>query len=87
MFCAIEQYLVLYATQHATCHIPLGNATINCMIEIEKKFLLNEDQQRALLDGATELGQKLVRDSYFDTSTYSLTLRDFGFVNAMVCMN
>ncbi len=49
------------------------------MIEIEKKFLLTEEQQRALLEGATELGEKLVNDSYLDTKDYSLTKKDFWF--------
>lgn len=49
------------------------------MIEIEKKFLLTEQQQESLLVSAKQLGQKLVEDSYFDTDTFSLTMRDFWF--------
>jgi len=47
------------------------------MIEIEKKFLLTEEQQNKLLDGAKELGRKVVEDTYFDTDQYKLTLGDY----------
>lgn len=49
------------------------------MIEIEKKFLLTEQQQVDLLDGAQKLGLKLVEDSYLDTDTFSLTTNDLWF--------
>lgn len=49
------------------------------MIEIEKKFLLTGAQQIELLEGAKELGEKLVTDSYFDTDDHKLTLGDFWF--------
>lgn len=49
------------------------------MIEIEKKFLLTADEQRALLDGANAHGEKLVEDSYFDTDDYQLTSKNFWF--------
>ncbi len=49
------------------------------MIEIEKKFLLSEHQQNDLLEGARELGVKLVEDSYLDTETFSLTTNDLWF--------
>lgn len=49
------------------------------MIEIEKKFLLTSKQQHDLLDGATELSEKLVTDSYLDTSDYRLTMNDLWF--------
>lgn len=49
------------------------------MIEIEKKFLLTTEQQGALLEDATELGEKLVNDSYLDTKDYSLTKNDLWF--------
>lgn len=46
------------------------------MIEIEKKFILTEKQQNDLLDGAQELGLKLVEDYYLDTGAFSLTTND-----------
>ncbi len=49
------------------------------MIEIEKKFLLTDAQQQALLDGSRELGQKTVEDSYLDTDDYQLTTQDYWF--------
>lgn len=49
------------------------------MIEIEKKFLLTEEQQSDLLDGAQELGVKLVEDSYLDTDAFTLTTNDLWF--------
>jgi adenylate cyclase class IV len=49
------------------------------MIEIEKKFLLTGIQQQALLEGAHELGEKIVEDSYLDTDDYRLTGKDFWF--------
>jgi len=49
------------------------------MIEIEKKFLLTEQQQNDLLGGAQELGLKLVEDSYLDTDTFTLTTNDLWF--------
>lgn len=49
------------------------------MIEIEKKFLLTQEQQINLLDGAQKLGSKLVEDSYLDTDQYSLTTQDLWF--------
>lgn len=49
----------------------------NIMIEIEKKFLLTEEQQNKLLGGAKELGRKVVEDTYFDTDGYRLTLGDY----------
>lgn len=49
------------------------------MIEIEKKFLLTDTEQQALLLGAHELGQKTVEDSYLDDDNYSLTTRDYWF--------
>jgi adenylate cyclase class IV len=49
------------------------------MIEIEKKFLLTEDQLNALLDGARPLGQKQFEDAYLDTVDYSLSTNDLWF--------
>ena len=49
----------------------------NNMIEIEKKFLLTAAQKSDLLDGAHELGHRLVEDSYFDTDDFALSTGDF----------
>lgn len=49
------------------------------MIEIEKKFLLTQQQIDALTENANELGEKLVEDSYLDTADYRLTLNDLWF--------
>lgn len=49
------------------------------MIEIEKKFLLSQQQQDDLLEGAKELGLKLVEDAYLDTDTFALTTNDLWF--------
>lgn len=49
------------------------------MIEIEKKFLLTDAQQQSLLEGSEELGEKIVNDSYLDTSDYRLTTADYWF--------
>ena len=44
------------------------------MIEVEKKFLLESpDDERRLLEGATFLGEKKYRDTYYDDATYTLT--------------
>lgn len=53
-----------------------GRGYTGTMIEIEKKFLLTDAQQRRLLTGATPLGAKTIEDSYFDTDDYRLTSRD-----------
>lgn len=49
------------------------------MIEIEKKFLLTDAQQQVLLEGAHELGEKVVEDSYLDTEDFRLTKQDYWF--------
>ena len=46
------------------------------MIEIEKKFILNDEQEKKLLKGAEFLGEKRFTDTYYDDSRYSLTTRD-----------
>lgn len=46
------------------------------MIEIEKKFLLTDEQTQALLTDAQKLSEKSITDSYLDTSGYSLTTKD-----------
>jgi len=46
------------------------------MIEIEKKFRLNEQQEALLINGAVFLGEKVNVDEYFDDSLYSLSRQD-----------
>ncbi|MDD5043145.1 MAG: CYTH domain-containing protein [Patescibacteria group bacterium] len=46
------------------------------MIEIEKKFILSEEDEKRLLEGAEFLGEKILDDAYFDTPDYFLTTRD-----------
>lgn len=46
------------------------------MIEVEKKFLLDNDQKKKLLDGADFLGEKVFTDIYYDTKNYLLTTND-----------
>ncbi len=46
------------------------------MIEIEKKFILTEEQEKKLTEGADFLGEKSFTDTYFDKSDYSLTTKD-----------
>ena len=47
------------------------------MIEVEKKFVLTNEQTKALLDGAQFLIEKRIEDRYFDTSEYVLTTKDW----------
>lgn len=47
------------------------------MIEIEKKFLLSDEQRSRLLNGAESLGGKNMEDSYYDTDDYTLTRDDY----------
>ena len=47
------------------------------MIEIEKKFILNEVAKARLLEGAEFLSEKTIHDEYFDTEDFSLTKRDW----------
>ncbi|PJE64291.1 MAG: hypothetical protein COU90_02470 [Candidatus Ryanbacteria bacterium CG10_big_fil_rev_8_21_14_0_10_43_42] len=46
------------------------------MIEVEKKFILTDEQERSLIHGAQFLGVKEFIDVYYDDSNYSLTKRD-----------
>jgi len=46
------------------------------VIEVEKKFLLSDDEQRELLDGATLTIAKDITDKYFDDELHSLTKAD-----------
>lgn len=47
------------------------------MIEVEKKFLLDEAQKERLLEGAQVLKTKTFTDTYFDTKDHGLILKDF----------
>jgi len=46
-------------------------------IEIEKKFLPSEDQLKRLLEGATEGGERVNTDTYYDTAMYALGMKDW----------
>jgi adenylate cyclase class IV len=46
-------------------------------IEIEKKFLLTENQKNLLLADAQLVGDFSIEDSYFDSDDYRLTLNDY----------
>lgn len=46
------------------------------MIEVEKKFLLSEQDEQHLLAGAELIAEKSIVDAYYDDPVHSLTLRD-----------
>ncbi len=46
------------------------------MIEVEKKFELDEDSQAKLLAGTSFVSEKTFTDTYFDTKDFSLTTKD-----------
>ncbi len=46
------------------------------MIEVEKKFLLNEDDITRLTNGAEFLKERVFTDTYYDTPSFSLTTKD-----------
>jgi predicted adenylyl cyclase CyaB len=46
------------------------------MIEVEKKFILNDDDIDRLTTGAEFLKEKTFTDIYYDTTTYALTTKD-----------
>lgn len=46
------------------------------MFEIEKKFILTDEQEKRLIDGAEFLGEKIFTDIYYDTEQYALTKND-----------
>jgi adenylate cyclase class IV len=46
------------------------------MIEVEKKFILTPEQEKALIDEAEFLGEKQFTDTYYDDSVFSLTTKD-----------
>lgn len=45
-------------------------------IEVEKKFILSEEDIQRIIQGAQFLGEKSFTDTYFDTADYSLTKAD-----------
>jgi len=47
------------------------------MIEVEKKFLLSEEEERRLLEGAMFISEKTFRDTYYDTEDFTLTTKDW----------
>mgnify|MGYP001583041595 FL=1 len=46
------------------------------MIEVEKKFKLNAEQERRLIEGAELIAVKRNEDIYFDTEDFTLTRQD-----------
>lgn len=46
------------------------------MIEVEKKFILNKEDERRLIKGAEFLNEKVFEDIYYDTSDFVLTCKD-----------
>lgn len=44
------------------------------MIEVEKKFLLNSEDEARLIEGAELLSKKSIADTYYDTADYEVTL-------------
>ena len=47
------------------------------MIEVEKKFLLTNEEKERLIEGAEFLVEKKQSDVYYDTADYKLTLKDW----------
>ena len=46
------------------------------MIEIEKKFILNTEDEARLIRDAESLGERVLTDIYYDTDSCSLTSKD-----------
>lgn len=46
------------------------------MIEVEKKFILSDEDINRLIKGAKFLGGKAFTDIYYDTNDFSLTIND-----------
>lgn len=46
------------------------------MIEVEKKFKLNDEEKQRLIQGAEFLNEKAFVDIYYDTADFSLTSKD-----------
>ncbi|MEK7648701.1 MAG: CYTH domain-containing protein [Patescibacteria group bacterium] len=49
------------------------------MIEVEKKFLLSDEERERLLEGAELESERTFTDTYYDTSDYALTTKDTWF--------
>lgn len=49
------------------------------MIEVEKKFLLSDEERARLLKGAEFESEHTFTDTYYDTSDYALTRKDTWF--------
>lgn len=47
------------------------------MIEVEKKFLLDGQEETRLLEGAKSQGEKQITDTYFDNETFDLTRANY----------
>lgn len=47
------------------------------MIEVEKKFLIDENNIQKLVEGAEFVNEKKFIDTYWDMADYSLTITDF----------
>ncbi len=46
------------------------------MIEVEKKFILSAGDEQKLVTNAQFVGEKVFTDTYYDTSTWTLTAKD-----------
>lgn len=46
------------------------------MIEVEKKFLLNKEQEKKLITEAEFIGEKVFTDVYYDNADFALTTND-----------
>ncbi len=46
------------------------------MIEVEKKFILNEQNLKRIINGAQFINEKIFTDTYYDTKKFSLTSND-----------
>jgi adenylate cyclase class IV len=46
------------------------------MIEVEKKFILEGEDEKRLIDKAEFIGEKVFTDIYYDTNDFSLTIKD-----------
>ncbi|MBI2113221.1 MAG: CYTH domain-containing protein [Candidatus Wildermuthbacteria bacterium] len=47
------------------------------MIEVEKKFILEQKDKEKLLEGAEFLHEKIIRDAYYDTKSFALAKKDW----------
>ncbi len=46
------------------------------MIEVEKKFILSENDEARLTEGAEFVSERVFTDVYYDTAEFTLTLKD-----------